>query len=284
MDAEISAGSSSKSRDRLDLGENRSSVDTPPDRRHAALVIMAAILPIMMTGGVYFVDTPNHLFRAVLWQTMPSDGTDRYFEAGGSLYPNLAIDVFSGVFGKVVPPSLALTLFICLAVCVYISAAVWCRRARGERTDLPLLLIILLAVYSEPLYWGLFNYTLGLGVMFVALHRASEQYEAPADTFLVSQALIVGAMCLISIFPVMLYVCFCLGMALVALWDDRRAGRLSATAAMVRSHWLSALVVLGLLMVMEPGQSGRTDWHLVTKITGIFSIGKTTNLPLEYLL
>lgn len=285
MDAEISAGNLSRSRDLEDLGDNRSSVRTPPDRRLAVLIIAAAMIPILISGGIYFVDTPNHLFRAVLWQMLPSEGMGKFFESGTSLYPNLAIDVFSGLAGKVLPSSLAMTLYICLAIAAYISAAVWCRHARGEKTDAALLLIILLAVYSEPLYWGLFNYILGLGVMFVALHRATEQYKTRrTGWFALSQAVVVGALCLISIFPVMLYICFCLGMLLVAFHDDWRAHRFADTAGMIRAHWLSAVVVIGLLMVMEPGQSGRTDWHLITKITGIFSIGKTTNLPLEYLL
>lgn len=255
----------------------------PPDRRFAALVILAAMLPILISGGIYFVDTPNHLFRAELWQMLPSEALGKFFEASSAPYPNLAIDVFSGVAGKIIPLPLALTLYICLVIAVYISAALWWRHARGERTDAALLLVILLAVYSEPLYWGLFNYILGLGVMFVALQRATGRSETGrAGRFAFGQALIVGALCLISIFPVMLYISFCLGMFLVALRDDWYARRFGETARMIEAHWLSAVVVIGLLMVMEPGQSGRTDWHLITKVTGIFSIGKTTNLPLEY--
>lgn len=253
----------------------------PP--RHVALVMLAAALPILASGSAFFVDGPNHLFRVTLWEMMRADdAVAQFFQAGDRLYPNLAIDVFTSVLSKVVPPSVALTLFICTAVSVYIAAAVWCRQARGEGTDLPILLVILLAVYSEPLYWGLFNYILGLGVMFVALHRATEQHETPSDGFVVVQALILGAMCLISIFPVMLYVCFCCGMVTVAACDDWRARRFAESAKLLRSHWLSALTVGALLLVMEPGQSGPTEWHLITKVTGVFSVGKTTNLSLEY--
>lgn len=248
-----------------------------------ALVMLAASLPILASGGAFFVDGPNHLFRVTLWEMLlADDAAAQFFQAGERLYPNLAIDVFTSALGKIVSPSVALTVFICTAVCVYIAAAVWCRQARGERTDLPILLLILLAVYSEPLYWGLFNYILGLGVMFVALHRAVEQHKAASAGFVVSQALILGAMCLISIFPVMLYVCFCGGILMVAAFDDWRARRFAESARLLRLHWLSALVVGALLLVMEPGQSGPTEWHLITKVTGIFSVGKTTNLSLEY--
>lgn len=254
-------------------------------RGQVALILLAATLPILASGGAFFVDGPNHLFRVTLWEMMLADdaGT-KFFQTGDRLYPNLAIDVFTSVLSKVVPPSIALTAFIGTAVCVYISAAVWCRQARGERTDLPILLVILLTVYSEPLYWGLFNYILGLGVMFVALHRAIGQHKNPSDGFIVSQALILGAMCLVSIFPVMLYVCFCFGMLVVAVRDDWHARRFADSAKLLRSHWLSALVVALLLLVMEPGQSGPTEWHAATKITGIFSVGKSTNLSFEYLL
>lgn len=245
--------------------------------------MLAATLPILASGGAFFVDGPNHLFRVTLWEMLlADDAVAQFFQAGERLYPNLAIDVFASVVSKIVPPSIALTAFICTAACIYIAAAVWCRQARGERTDLPILLLILLAVYSEPLYWGLFNYILGLGVMFVALHRAVEQHKSPSAGFVVSQALILGAMCLISIFPVMLYVCFCCGMLMVAACDDWRARRFAESARLLRSHWLSALVVGVLLLVMEPGQSGPTEWHLITKVTGVFSVGKTTNLSLEY--
>lgn len=248
-----------------------------------ALVMLAATLPILVSGGAFFVDGPNHLFRVALWEmTLADDTAAQFFQAGERLYPNLAIDVVTSVLSRIVPPSIALTAFICLAVCAYIAAAVWCRQARGERTDLPILLVILLAVYSEPLYWGLFNYILGLGVMFVALHRAIEQRKAPSRGFGVCQALILGSMCLISIFPVMLYVCFCLGMVVVAAHDDWCARRFADSRDLIRSHWLSAAVVAALVLVMEPGQTGRTEWHLVTKLTGIFSVGKTTNLSLEY--
>jgi len=248
-----------------------------------ALVMLAATLPILVSGGAFFVDGPNHLFRVTLWEMLLADDpVAQFFQAGDRLYPNLAIDVFASVLSKIVPPPVALTAFICVAVCAYILAAVWCRQARGERTDLPILLVILLAVYSEPLYWGLFNYILGLGVMFVALHRAIKQHKAPSSGFVVSQALILGAMCLTSIFPVMLYVCFCCGMVTVAACDDWRARRFAESAKLLRSHWLSALMVGVLLLVMEPGQSGPTEWHLITKVTGVFSVGKTTNLSLEY--
>lgn len=251
--------------------------------RQMALVMLAATLPILASGGAFFVDGPNHLFRVTLWEMLlADDAAAQFFQAGDRLYPNLAIDVFTGVLSKVVPPPVALTVFICTAVCAYIAAAAWCRKARGEMTDLPILLVILLAVYSEPLYWGLFNYILGLGVMFVALHRAIEQRKAPSGSFGVCQALILGAMCLISIFPVMLYVCFCLGMFAVAARDDWRARRFADSADLIRSHWLSAIMVAALLLVMEPGQTGATEWHLATKLTGIFSVGKTTNLSLEY--
>ena len=251
----------------------------------AALVILAASLPILFSGGMFFVDGPNHLFRVALRETMlTGDVGHRFFRASSDLYPNLAIDVVTGVLSKFVSPSVALTLFICLAVSVYISAAIWWRWQRGERTDLPLLLIVLLAAYSEPLYWGLFNYILGLGVMFVALHRAIEQRKTCSGSFVVSQALIVGAMCLTSIFPVMLYVCFCLGFFLVAVSDDWREGRLAESANLLKSHWLSAIMVIVLVMLMEPGQTGTTEWHLATKVTGVFTVGKTTNLSLEYLL
>lgn len=251
--------------------------------RHVALIMLAATLPILVSGGAFFVDGPNHLFRVTLWEMLlADDAVAQFFQAGERLYPNLAIDVVTGVLSRIVPPSIALTAFICLAVCAYIAAAVWCRQARGERTDLPILLVILLAVYSEPLYWGLFNYILGLGVMFVALHRAIEQHKTPSDGFGVCQALILGAMCLISIFPVMLYVCFCCGMLAVAACDDWRARRFAESAKLLKSHWLSAVVVVVLVLVMEPGQSGPTEWHLITKVTGVFSVGKTTNLSLEY--
>jgi len=252
-------------------------------RGHLALIVLVATLPVLVSGGAFFVDGPNHLFRVTLWETMLADDmVAQFFQAGDRLYPNLAIDVFTSVLGKVVSPSIALTLFICTAVCVYILAVVWCRQARGEHTDLPLLLIILLAVYSEPLYWGLFNYILGLGVMFVALCRASEQRKSHSDSFVVTQALILGGACLISIFPVILYVCFCFGMFVVAARDDWRARRFAESAQLLRSHWLSALVVVVLLLVMEPGQSGPTEWHIATKLTGIFSVGKSTNLSFEY--
>ena len=252
-------------------------------RWHLALVMLAAILPILASGGAFFVDGPNHLFRVTLWEMMRTDDTvAQFFQAGDRLYPNLAIDVFTSVLSRIVPPSVALTAFICMAVCVYIVAVIWCRQARGERTDLSILLIVLLAVYSEPLYWGLFNYILGLGVMFVALHRAIEQRKAPASGFGICQALVLSALCLISIFPVILYACFCLGMLVVAIHDDWRAGRFADSAKLLRSHWLSALMVIALVLVMEPGQTGKTEWHLVTKLTGIFSIGKTTNLSFEY--
>lgn len=273
------------SQDQVARGQTFSSAGRSPYRGSAALVILAASLPIIASGGSFFVDAPNHLFRMALGDAMLKGHVEsEFFQASNNLYPNLAIDAFGSLLSSVVPPAASLTLFICMAVGVNISAVVWCRHVRGERTDLPLLLIILLAVYSEPLYWGLFNYILGLGVMFIALHRASEKHNMPSDKFAVSQALIVGTMCVISIFPVMLYVCFCLGMLLITLYDDWCARRFAESRNLLKSHWLSAILVIGLLTVIEPGQSGKTEWHLVTKITGIFSFGKTTNLPFEYLL
>ena len=93
----------------------------PPVKRsrrgHVALIILAATLPILVSGGAFFVDGPNHLFRVTLWETMLADDmVAQFFQAGDRLYPNLAIDVFTSLLGKAVSPPVALTLFICAAV------------------------------------------------------------------------------------------------------------------------------------------------------------------------
>src|SRR6478609_6190919 len=70
MDERNPAGALPNSQDQEGRGPTFSSAERSSYRGSAALVILAASLPIMASGGTFYVDAPSHLFRMALGEAM----------------------------------------------------------------------------------------------------------------------------------------------------------------------------------------------------------------------
>ncbi|WP_230530197.1 hypothetical protein [Microvirga roseola] len=250
-----------------------------------AVTLLTALVPIIATSGVFFVDIPNHLFRISLVSRIFHQGWEpQFFQLREALYPNMAMDVATGLLTTIISPSAALLTFLCGTVVLYFASTVYWRRSLGQKTDAPIYIFILLILYSEPLYWGLINYLFGLALMHFGMASLMRQESHPSRLFPTTQALLLTVLCLSSIFPVLLYIAFCAGMALESLRSASGSERITVLARLIRQHLPSAVVVIALVGIMDPGQAGATEWNFWRKFTGLFSTAKTTPVLPEYLL
>lgn len=251
----------------------------------AGIVLAVCLAPILLTQGLFLTDVPGHLYRVSLLDDILHHGApSRHFYVAPGLFPNMALDAAASILTRIMSPKAAIVLFLCGTAVAYIASLLYWRACLGEKTDAPLLLLMALVFYSEPLHWGLVNYVFALSVLHLALALLTKQALKPSPAFPVTQAVLLAVLCLSSIFPVMLYIAFCAGMALESLRRAPRAERPRVLGRLVRLHGLSALTVLALVSVMEPGQNGETLWDFWTKFLGVFSVAKTTNVVPEYAL
>ncbi|MGF9763993.1 hypothetical protein AAII07_53670 [Microvirga sp. 0TCS3.31] len=263
----------------------RQSGSSAPARvgRCGVMILLIPLVPILTTNGHFFVDIPNHLYRVsiineILYQGVPSS----YFHISYRLYPNMAMDVVTGLLTTIMSPAAALMVFLCGTVLAYLTSILSWRASLGQRTDAAVCLLIVLILYSEMVYWGFFNYVLGLSIMHVCMALLNHQTIRPSRFFPVTQAGLIALLCLTSIFPVILYVAFCAGSAFEALRSSAPGARRAALGRLFRQHGLSAMMVVTLVSAMDPGQMGSTNWSIQLKLLGIFSIAKTTYVLPEY--
>jgi hypothetical protein len=254
-------------------------------RLSCVMVLLVALVPIITTSGLFLVDVPNHLFRVSLLSDILHWGvTSSHFHIWYGLYPNMAMDVVTGLLTTIMSPAAALMVFLCGTIVGYFASILYWRASLGEKTDTPIYLLIALVLYSEPLQWGLINYIFGLSLMHVCMSLLNRQTSRPSRFFPVTQAALLAILCLSSIYPVMLYIAFCAGAALETLRCAAPVMRGGVLGRLVRQHGLSAVMVITLVSVMDPGQTGSTNWSLWSKLTGVFTVAKTTHVLLEYVV
>ncbi len=134
-----------------------------------ALLFSLSALPVLLGDTLPLFDYPNHLARMHLLATLPrSAALQQFYEIVWQPLPNLAMDVIVPPLAQVMPLAWAGKIFVLLCfLALSGGAAILHRVVAGRWSAWPLLVFFLL--YSRVLLWGLLNYLLGVGLIFVAL-------------------------------------------------------------------------------------------------------------------
>jgi hypothetical protein len=232
----------------------------------AALLGLAAALPIVTREIPPLADYPNHLARLYAIGHLDHDALlARYYRIEWHALPNLALDL-------IVPPLAALVglyragqLFLLLAMALIVTGCRGVSRSLHGGSS-PGWLGAFLLLYSYPLLSGVVNYYLGLGVALWALAAWITLRRRPAPLRAGVSTLFVPALFFCHLFVLGLY-----GLAVVsyeaALAVRRREWPKPADVLALMLPFLPALALLALSPTTE--RLGELRWDLATKATGL---------------
>lgn len=215
----------------------------------ACLVSALAALPLLVTAPVPLHDWPNHLARVhILDEMLRGVGPwTRFYELNSFLLPNIALDL--GILGMLrlgLSVDLAGAVFMLLTFALFVTGFVRLSASVGANDAVKPLLGATL-FYNTPLFWGLVNFTVGLGLLLwvVALWIGATR----AGTRLAIAVLGSAAAFACHIIPAMLIVGILGLLDLYALW---RAGWPRDRTALRHCMSLAALVTVAVLLKASP--------------------------------
>src|SRR5215210_2779835 len=249
-------------------------------------VLALVLAPLVATSGLFLIDVPNHAFRSRLIMDLLNGKESTFYEFHLRLIPNLPIDVFAALTRNLLDPTIAVLALTCVACAGFYLSVVWWRWSRGRPTRLWMCLLLVLALYSKPLYFGLINYILALAIMNVGLARLEARAEHPSIGFSASQTVLVLLMYLCSLFAVVLYFSWILG---TALFDGLRGPQRHFRDVVrrdARIHLPPVLIIFGVILManpVPPAEAARNTWAIDLKFAALGSIGRMSNLPHELL-
>lgn len=144
----------------------------PPTRPPIAVlaaIFAVALMPLLATPILPFIDLYNHLARYfVLAHLADSAALQQDYASAWSLLPNIGLDVLATAMLRVVPqPFAAHVVVTVIFAAEYIGLLAFNRALTGRTSPIVALLIVPL-LYSFILNWGFANFLLGLGLTFGA--------------------------------------------------------------------------------------------------------------------
>ena len=134
-----------------------------------ALLIAAALLPLLVVDVPALVDYPNHLARAHILATASDNPVlqERYVVAWKPV-PNLAMDLFVVPLASLMSSYIAGRLFIAVTLLSIVAGTLSLHRVLHGRVGLwPA--AIYLFLYNHILAWGYLNNLFGIGICLLAL-------------------------------------------------------------------------------------------------------------------
>ena len=149
----------------------------PPTKRHwaclrtdaaisvcvLALLIIAALAPVLLVPIPAMVDYPNHLARMYI---IAADGTadaSPYYQVQWALTPNLAMDLVVPQWGRLIGVENAARLFLLLSQVLIVSGAIVLEFAVKGRSRLAGFAAVMF-LYCLPFSWGFANFEFAFGV------------------------------------------------------------------------------------------------------------------------
>lgn len=247
--------------------------------------LVLILTPLLLTGGLYLTDLPNHIFRMQVIADLVTGRGSSFYDLHFTLIPNLPLDFATILLGALVRAEWIALALTCLACVGFYAAILYWRRREGISTSVWLWAVIVLTVFSYPLASGLINYILGLTLMLIAMTRLDRAGDRPSVAFCIAQAALVVAMYFCSVFPVLLYFVWAAGIGGYDLLARREHVRsLIARNAALHLASLIAIVLLILFANPLPPIATETSWTLGRKLAAILSVGRMSNLPPEFVL
>lgn len=241
--------------------------------RPALLAAISLILaaPFLVVRDVPFLDLPEHIARQhILYDPAIAAAVAEHYRVHWQILPNLAIDLFVGLFRFVMPIDWAVRLFLAVTAVQLFLGAVAVNRAlhgRGARFGGYAALL----VFSGPFEIGLVNVTFGIGLALwvFALSLVLKRFWL--------RFALCGALAVAILFS-HLYALALFGLLVGTHAFGRALGERRGLAAGIRTIGEAvaplAVPVAFYLAFVPRGftQSVAADWGIGTKIYGLLSL------------
>jgi hypothetical protein len=129
------------------------------------LVIAVALVPMLITPVLPFIDFYNHIARFEVLTAL--DGNTLFaanYAAAWAILPNIGLDLIAVAALTVVPLAVLPHVLAALIAIVIFAGIIALNRAATGRTAWPSVLLAVPLLYSWILNWGFANFLLGLGL------------------------------------------------------------------------------------------------------------------------
>ncbi len=227
-----------------------------------AILLCAALGPVLLTPIPAMVDYPNHLARMYLLSTAGTPDANPYYRSAWALYPNLAMDLAVPQMARLIGVDSATRLFLLLSQILLVGGAMALERVVKGRVQLSGF-VALMFLYCLPFAWGFVNFEFGLGVALWGIAAMLIVRERPWPVRLVVNAVLVAALFTAHFFALGIYGAT---LGIYELW--RAADRKTYRDAALRLAVLAApAVALLALMTLTAGSIGAegTEWFFAFK-------------------
>jgi len=220
-----------------------------------ALLIAAALAPVLLVRIPAMVDYPNHLARMYLI----SAGGSPYYRVEWALYPNLAMDLIVPRLGRLIGVETAMRVFLLASQVLVVTGAMAIEYAVKRRVALAGFAAVMV-LYCMPFAWGFLNYEMaqGLALWGIAVMLALDARPWPLR--LAVHTLFVAALFAAHFFALGIYGVV---LGLHELWRTwQRRASVGATALRLLLLAAPTAAVLA-LMALTGGAIGKatTPWH-----------------------
>lgn len=150
-----------------------------PSLKLLAAIIIMALLPLLTTPVLPFIDFYNHVARYYILSHLADDPMLQHsYASNWSLLPNIGLDVLFTPVLALVPPWLCGHLLAALIIVTQYCGVLYFHRALTGRISLVIVILLVPLLYSYILFWGFGSFVFGLGLAFAAAgwwvnHRAT---------------------------------------------------------------------------------------------------------------
>gem|GEM_PF-1699227 len=167
----------------LSIEAEQNDVSNDTDARVPSLTLLAvifimALLPLLTTPILPFIDFYNHIARYFILAHLSQDLVlQRFYVSNWSLLPNIGLDMLATPVLWLAPPWIGGHLLAALIMLTQYCGVLYFHRALTGRVSLVVAILLVPMLYSYILFWGFGSFVFGLGLAFAAAgwwlnHRA----------------------------------------------------------------------------------------------------------------
>ncbi|KPF66936.1 hypothetical protein IP88_12560 [alpha proteobacterium AAP81b] len=132
-----------------------------------AFIFLVALLPLLATPVLPFIDFYNHLARYHVLATIADDSVlAANYRAAWAVLPNIGLDVIVTALLRLLPQAMIAHATAILIFAVQFGGVLVFNRALTGRTHWLTAVLVVPLLYSFILNWGFANFLLGLGLLF----------------------------------------------------------------------------------------------------------------------
>jgi hypothetical protein len=235
-----------------------------------ALLVCAALSPVLLTPIPAMVDYPNHLARMYILARNGGPDANPYYQVVWAFYPNLAMDLIIPRMAQVLNVETASRLFVLLSQGLVITGALaleWVVKGRFQAAGFAAVMFL----YCLPFAWGFVNFEFGLGAALWGIATMLLILERPWPVRLSVNAIFVATLFAAHFFALGIYGAT---LGICELWRTwHRKAPLVETTLRLALLAIPALALLG-AMQLTAGTIGfeGTDWFTAFKLIWPFRI------------